>query len=111
MRIAAQDEPNLEQLQVLAERLESSLLIAGTVTSVTDTVRGGRNTPLLAVTVRMIDGQTGEELVTTFHRRDGEEYRSLMQFGVVHSMSELAKLVSQEVIEKWKTNGELRCIQ
>lgn len=111
MRIAAQDVTTVEQLRVLAERLESEVLITCRITLMDDKTGGTRSLPVLAVAMRMVDGRTGEEMVSTFHRREGEEYRHLMQFGLVHSMSGLSRLVAREILEKWKEKGLLRCTE
>ncbi len=109
MRIPALGNPVLEQVKMLAERLEVDLLIGGRIIFMADGKQGGRHTPSIAVSLRMIDGNTGRELVSTFHKRDGEEFRKIMQFGLVHSMTGLARRVSEEILEKWEKKGLLRC--
>ena len=110
MRIASYGSPSIAQIRIIAERLDAQVLIAGRVVEMSDNgAQGGSRTPLMAVALRMYDGKTGEVLSSIFHKREGEEYRKVMEFGLEHSITGLAKRVSREILDQWKKQGYLRC--
>ena len=109
MRIGANEIPTIDQVRIMAERLGSSVLIVGRIVEMTDDQQGRNRLPMLAVSLRMLDGHTGREFVALFHKREGGDYRKLMQFGVEHSITGLARRVAHEILERCNQEGLLKC--
>jgi len=65
--------------------------------------------PEVALQTQIINVANGQPLVYTYHRRNGEEYRTFLHFGVVRTKSELLAIVSREIIADWQTKGISHC--
>ncbi len=110
MRVLVGQTPDVEQVRSLAGRLGAQLVITGTVVEMRDKTKYGRKLdPTMGVIVRILDGETGRTLWTTFVRREGKDYRKIMHFGVINTVSALAKRVSQEILAVWFKEGLQKC--
>ncbi len=93
--------PDLEQRRILGSRLKADVLINGRV-KVMEEKRSGRYVnPVLALELHAYDGRTGRTLWTTHHRKKGGEYRTLMHFGMVSTVTGLSRKMSKEILEEW----------
>lgn len=103
-------EPTQEQLKILAGRLDAQLLIVGTVTEMREDRVGKESVnPVVALQLQILDGRTAKTLWSTFHRRQGLEYQKALHFGMIHSVSDLCRQVSLEIINVWFDQGLTRC--
>ncbi len=109
LKIYPRQELNSEQIRLLAERLDVRLVITGTLLELVDTVAGRDRKLAIGVLVRIYDGRTGAQLWTTYNRREGADYRTIMHFGVINNITQLARTVAREIIEKWFDRGLTRC--
>ncbi len=110
MKVLVGQTPDIEQVRALAGRLGVRLVITGSVVEMRDKTRYGRKLdPTMGVIVRILEGETGRTLWTTFVRREGKEYRKVMHFGVINTVSALAKRVSSEILEAWFKEGLQKC--
>jgi TolB-like protein len=110
MRVLVGQVPDIEQVRALAGRLGAQVVISGTVLEMRDKPQYSRRLdPSIAVVVRIMDGETGRTLWTTFVRREGTDYRKVMHFGVVNTVSALAKRVSKEMLAAWLKEGLHKC--
>lgn len=110
MRVLPNQAPDIEQLRAMADRLGVQVVISGTITEMKDKNEyGAQAEPSLAVVVRIIEGDSGRTLWTTYSRREGQQYRKVMHFGLVNSVTSLAKHVSAEIVESWHKEGFLKC--
>lgn len=110
LRIFPGQEPSPEELGVLGSRLGAQILVTGKVLEMRENP-GERSgvTPVVALRVHLHDGPTGEPLWTTYHRRQGTDYRSAMHFGKIHTVTGLTQQMAQEIIELWLGQGLTRC--
>jgi len=111
LRIWPEQQPELEQIKILGERLGSPLLVEGTLLEMEETSKGGASNPSIAVSLQILDSGNGKTLWTTYHRREGSEYRKIMHFGVIHTATSLADRVSQEILERWFQEGLNKCTE
>ena len=112
MHIVPGENFNIEQIRILADRLQVQLLISANIIEMDDEVVAGRTNPLLAVIFRIIDPESGRVLWVTYHRREGAQYRKIMHFGVVNTVTELVRRVSHEVVDNWFQIGGLQqCVE
>lgn len=102
--------PNLDQLQIIADRVNAQLLITGIVIEMRED-RGldGTVGPLVILEVQIHDGRTGEPLSKTYHRRRGSDYTKVMHFGTIHSVSGLTRQIALEIINLWFKKGLMQC--
>lgn len=112
MQILPSQVPDIEQLRAMADRLGAQVVISGTITEMKDTSEYGQHLePSVAVVIRVIDGDSGRTLWSTYSRREGQQYRRIMHFGMVNSITSLAKNVSSEIVEAWHREGFKKCIE
>ena len=110
MRVIVGQSPDIEQVRALAGRLGAQLIISGSVLEMRDKTKYGRKLdPTMGVIIRIMDGESGRTLWTTFVRREGKEYRKILHFGVIHTVSALAARVSDEIIAAWFKEGLQKC--
>ena len=102
--------PNLEQMQIIADRLDVDLLITGTVLEMRED-RGdhGSVNPVLILDLQIRDGRSGEVLWTTYHRRSGSDYKKTMHFGTIHTVTGLSRQMAEEIINLWFKKGLSSC--
>jgi len=112
MQVLPSQVPGAEQLRSLADTLGAQVIIAGTVVEMRDKGESGqRLDPSIAVVIRIIEGASGRTLWVTYNRREGVQYRTVMHFGLVNSVTSLAKHVSAEIVEAWHKEGFLECLE
>lgn len=110
LRILPGEAPTPEQLQLVASRLDSQLLITGTVIEMRENPGlGGGINPVLAVDVLLRDGKSSEPLWGAYHRRQGVDYRTAMHFGTIQTVTGLSRQVAEEIINLWFKKGLPRC--
>ena len=94
----------------LADRLQVEAIIRGTIikSGVDKTGKDG-TIPYVDMKVEMVDAQSGQLLVDTFHQRRGDEYRKIMHIGIVRTKTGLLVKTSEEIIDQWMKRGLLNC--
>ncbi|HIJ78260.1 MAG TPA: hypothetical protein HPP69_02960 [Deltaproteobacteria bacterium] len=110
MHLAPWVKPTPEQIKIIASRLGVERVIGGEILSMEEKVRGKAVEPKVEVRVCIYDGSTGKLLVATIHRREGEEYRKMLHFGLVNSITGLSKIVVQEILTLWEKKGLVPCL-
>lgn len=109
LKIPPVDTANLEQTIIVADRLGLDAVIVGKVIIMEEKHGGLETEPELAVEVKMLDGDTGNTILTSYKHKWGNDYRKVMHFGLVNNTTELASLVAEEIISKWQENGVKGC--
>ncbi|MFH1216190.1 MAG: hypothetical protein V1706_06790 [Pseudomonadota bacterium] len=109
LRIYPNALPDLDQLRVIGSRLKADLLIGGRITEMEEKMGGNFVNPVLSVDIKVYDGKTGEILWTTYHRREGKEFRKIMHFGLVNTVTQLSRIMSDEILEVWAEQGVKKC--
>jgi len=110
LRILPGQKPTLEELQIMANRLDAQLLITGNVLELRETpAQQAGVDPLLALEIRILDGRSGASLWHTYHRRYGTNYRTAMHFGTLHTITGLSQQVCREIINLWFKEGLTSC--
>ena len=109
LRIFPNQNPSIEQIRVLGSRLDVQLLISGRVTEMDEEMGGNYVNPVLALTLQIYDAKSGKTMWTTYHRREGTDYRKVMHFGLVNTVTQLSRIMSDEIIEEWFDEGMKQC--
>lgn len=102
--------PDYEQLRIIADRLNVQLIITGQLNEMSENFLGRGFNPIIAVSLQIYDAKNGTCLWTTYHRKEGEQYRKILHFGKINSITSLAQVMSQEVIDKWFAEGFKKCV-
>ncbi len=64
--------------------------------------------PLITLQIELLKVD-GSLISQVFYSRRGDDYRSLMHYGVVYSYTELAARMTRELIAKWVEQGQVGC--
>lgn len=108
MKIYPSQPLDYEQTMIVADRLGVQLIVIGHIVDMAEEKSGSFVNPILSVNLQIYDANSGRRLWTTYHGREGEQYRKVMHFGVINTISALTQQVSKEIIELWIEEG-LRC--
>lgn len=99
-----------EELQIVAARLGAQVLITGVVMEMRENREShGSINPVVALDVQIRDGRSGDVLWSTYHRRQGTEYRKAMHFGTIHTVTGVSRQVAEEIINLWSEKGIAQC--
>jgi hypothetical protein len=102
--------PNFEQQQILGNYLNAQYMITGTILDLGRGV-GGQNPPTLTLLLHLQEAGSGRTLWKTYYHRNGDDYRKVMHFGVVNTITKLASLMIQDILERWASEGFIaQCI-
>ena len=99
-RIVVRTGIDLQTMKLMAKRLGVDAVILGEVdeyVGVDDTKR--LVIPLVSIRARMVDSMSGKILWLAHHRRTGDDYRKVLDFGKVRSVAALTRKVVGEMIE------------
>ena len=109
MHLRPWEKPTPEQIRIIASRLGVERVIGGEVLFMDEKVKGKSVDAKVEVKISIYEGATGKLLVATIHRRDGEEYRKMLHFGMVNTVTSLSKRVVQEILTLWEKKGLVPC--
>ncbi|MDX2481122.1 MAG: hypothetical protein QNK24_12420 [Desulfuromusa sp.] len=98
--------PSLEQMKIVADRINAQVLITGIVMEMREDP-GPYSTviPKIVLELQVRDGRNGETLWTVYHRRLGSEYTKTMHFGTIHTIAGLGRQMASEIINLWFEKG------
>jgi TolB-like protein len=109
LHIFPHQHPDIEQIRVLGSRLDVQLVISGRITEMEEKMGDSHVNPVLALTLQVYDAKSGKTMWTTYHRREGRNYRTVMHFGLVNTVTQLSRVMSDEIIEEWFAEGMKQC--
>lgn len=98
---------NKETYADLAEEHQVDALIIGTIRSVDYTKNQNETLPVISMELKLLEARTGRLLAHSFLKRDGEQYRTVLRFGLIRSNIDLIQHIISEIIEDWQTKGAL----
>lgn len=108
-RLFPKDQPNEEQLRILAQRLGAETVLTGEILHMIEVDSGSEVDTELTLVLKHYAGDSGKLLWSTYHKRRGEEYSSVLHYGRVNSLSGLARRMAQEILNLWIDNGMKQC--
>jgi hypothetical protein len=110
LRIHQTRAPNLEQMQIVADRVDAQLLVTGIVMEMReDPGPYATVNPKIIMEIDLRDGRSGEILWTAYHSRKGSDYTKTMHFGTIHSIAGLSRQMIVEIINLWFEKGLPQC--
>ncbi len=90
----------------LADQLTLDAVVLGRVVETgMDSRRGSDKVPFVALQVDLYDLRSDRLLLSTVHQRWGDDYRKVMHFGLITTISGVLQKMSQEIINDWKRKG------
>jgi hypothetical protein len=110
LRLRPWIQPNPEQMQIIASRLGVDLLVGGEILEMEEQVEGDRVNPRLKIQLQVYNSKDGTVLWSTYHGKQGTDYRKLMHFGLSNTVSELGKKMMKEILRLWEEEELLACI-
>ncbi len=102
-------EPSLEQLKIIGSRLGVQLFIGGEILKMVERRSGRDVVTELTVVLHIYDGKTGRLLWETYYKRRGKDYRTVLHFGRINTITGLAQRMSQAIINLWLEQGMNQC--
>lgn len=110
-RIFPKDQLNEEQMRILAQRLGAETLVLGDILRMNEVDSVSEVSTEVTLVLNLYGGESGKLLWSTYHKRRGDEYRNVLHYGRVNSMSGLARRMATEIITLWIENGMKQCTQ
>ena len=101
--------PTKEQLEMIGGRLDATIFIGGDILAMQEDSSGKFMKTKMTVVLRLYNGKNGEMFWATYHRREGREYRQLLHFGRINTITTLAREMAREIINLWQKNGMQPC--
>ncbi|MCK4738551.1 MAG: hypothetical protein KAT46_01255 [Deltaproteobacteria bacterium] len=106
-RVGMVGQLGLEDLQVLGKRLRVDGVITGTVEEFSEGIEFATtrsrtkrsSTPVVSISARMIESQTGRTVWASHNKKRGDDYTLIFDIGEVKMATSLASKVIKEMIE------------
>jgi polysaccharide biosynthesis protein PelC len=102
---------NLAQITNLSRQLNVQYVITGDILDLQETDSGREIDTFLSLAIYVYSGSDGRLLWTTYHKRNGDEYRHIMHYGRVNSLTGLIRRMTKEIIQLWTENTIQQCRQ
>ena len=100
---------NESHMRVIGNRLDAQLIILGEIIEMDEVDTGAYVDTRLTVSVRIHEASSGNLLWSTYHKRKGEEYRNIMHYGRVNTITGLSRRMANEIITMWTEKGMNQC--
>ena len=102
--------PNESQLKVIGNRLDVQLIILGEILRISEVDSGRYVDTHMTVKATIYEASTGDIMWSSYHRRQGEEYRNIMHYGRVNTITGLSRRMANEIITQWTEEGLNQCV-
>ncbi len=111
LRLRPWIQPSPEEMKIIASRLGVDLLIGGEILEMKEQVEGDWVNPRLKMQLQVYNSKEGTLQWSTYHARQGTDYRKLMHFGLSNTVSQLGKKMIKEILGLWEEQGLLACTE
>jgi hypothetical protein len=98
-------QPNYDQLRIMGDYLNADVLIAGNILQMEELTRSNESIPYITVRLELLDAKTGKTIWSIYHVRNGSQFRKVMHFGVINTVTQLAKQMTNEIMLQWSSKG------
>lgn len=99
-RIIVRTGVDVDTIKLMGKRLGVDAVIIGRVDEFVGMDEKKKNVvPVVSISARMVDAQTGKILWMAEHRRNGDDYIKVLDFGKIRSVGALTKKVVGEMIQ------------
>ena len=102
-RILPGTAPGTDELRAMREQLEIDAVITGRI----NTIERSPNGPgyLISLELDLVDTVSGEKIAATFLRRQGSDYRKILHFGLITTVSGLLQQMARDIFQQWRLRG------
>jgi len=100
--------PTRDQFKMISSRLDAGIFISGEILTMEEDLESHPPRTRLALLIRLYDRQ-GTMFWSTYHRRRGEDYRQVLHFGRINTITSLARRMADEIIQLWQEKGLQPC--
>jgi len=104
-RLVPGETPGDEFYRALVEGLGVDVVVTGRVIQMEEVRKGREVEPRVAFWIEVRDAKNGRVIWSTYNRKKGGDYRKLMHFGVISTVTALAKRMCDEVLRDWEKEG------
>jgi len=99
------EQSKTEVFKELSEELQVNTMIKGKILGIKHTKAQGEPLPEITLQLELLDASDGTALVRSFIDSRGEDYRTVLRFGVVRTTTQLLELMINNTIEEWQHKG------
>ena len=89
----------------LARELQVSTLIKGKILTADYKSIQGESVPVISLQLELLNAQNGKLLTSSFLTGSGENYRTLLRFGVLRTTTQLLNQMIKEITDNWHKKG------
>lgn len=89
----------------ISEELQVNSMIKGKILEVNYIKTQGESLPQITLQLELLNASNGTALVRSFIDSRGEDYRTVLRFGVVRTTTQLLELMIHNTIENWQHKG------
>ncbi len=105
-------QPNYDQMRIIGDYLDADILVSGIVLQMEEIPGKDEDIPYITVQLDILDAETGNTLWSIYHVRNGSQYRKVMHFGLINTITQLSKQTSEEILENWASEGFIgKCLE
>ena len=105
IRVAYGQQANYDQLRIIGDYLDTDILVGGIILQMEEVPAKNEDIPYMTVQLSILDAESGKTLWSIYHVRDGSQYRKVMHFGIITTITQLARQISREILENWAEEG------
>ena len=99
------DESSARVFADLARELQITTLVKGVIISADYQEIQGDSLPVITLQLELLDATNGKLIASSFLTGHGENYRTLLRFGVVRTMTQLLDRMIGEITDNWNDKG------
>jgi len=99
------ENPDYDQLRIIGDYLEADILLGGIILQMEEVTMQGETIPYLTVKLDMLDAKNGRTIMSINHDIDGAQYRKIMHFGLITTITQLATQMSDEILARLNSEG------
>ncbi len=109
LKMYPNERPTREQLEIIGGRMDAGIFIGGEILTMQEDDSGLAPKSRLTMILRLYDGATGKMFWSTYHRRRSEDYRQVLHFGRINTVTSLVRRMIDEIIALWREQGLQPC--
>ncbi|MEW6426592.1 MAG: hypothetical protein AB1568_01015 [Thermodesulfobacteriota bacterium] len=109
LQLGRYEHPSQEQLRLIADQLNCSHLFTGTVVRMEERPESSGINPAFAVQLTLQSAADNRIIVSSYVAREGEEYRRILHYGKVNTLTGLVKKTFEEMLLSWENLGLSGC--
>jgi len=99
------DVGTLQLYSDLAHDLQVNTLVRGRVLSAGYERVQGESLPVVTLQLELLNASDGRMLASSFLTSRGDDYRTLMRFGVLRTSTQILEQMIDTIINNWQTQG------